>query len=122
VIGQDQLLDRLFRAIEDEDVDAVAELYSPEVEVWHNSSGRTLDRAHSVTLLRAFLGRVSDVRYEVLERRHWEGGAVQRHLLHMRVNGADHSIDACITFAFADGRIARVFEYSDGRALTPLGW
>lgn len=119
---QNELLDRLFRAIEDEEIDAVADLYAPDVEVWHNSSGRTLTHARSLTLLRAFLDRVSDVRYEVLERRHWEGGAVQRHVLHMRVNGVDHSIDACITFAFDDDHITRVFEYSDGRALAPLGW
>lgn len=119
---QDELLDRLFRAIEAEDFDAVAELYAPDVEVWHNSSARTLTRARSLAVLRAFLQRVSDVRYEVLERRHWEGGALQRHVLHMRVNGAHHSIDACITFAFAGDHITRVFEYADGRALAPLGW
>jgi hypothetical protein len=38
------------------------------------------------------------------------------------VNARDHAIDVCITFAFADGRIRRIFEYVDGRALAPLGW
>jgi ketosteroid isomerase-like protein len=122
VSEQDAILDRLFRAIEDEDIDAVVELYAADIEVWHNSSGRSLERTRSLALLRSFLDRVSEARYEVLERRHWAGGAVQRHVLHMQLSGAHHSIDACIVFAFDDGRITRVFEYADGRSLAPLGW
>jgi hypothetical protein len=73
-------------------------------------------------VLRSFLERTSAARYEVLERRHWENGAMQRHLLHVRVGEQDHEIDVCITFGFEDGRIRRIFEYVDGRALAPLGW
>ena len=119
--GQDEILDRLFRAIEDEDIDAVGELYASDVEVWHNASGRSLERTRSLAVLRSFLDRVSEARYELLERRHWDGGAVQRHVLHMQLNGVHHSIDACIVFAFDSGRITRVFEYVDGRSLAPLG-
>lgn len=120
--AQDELLDRLFGAITGRDLDAVAELYSHDVEVWHNAAGRARDREGSLAVLRAFLGRTDAVRYEILERRHWDGGAVQRHVLHIRVGGADHTIDACLTFAFDDSHITRVFEYVDGRALAPLGW
>ena len=119
---QDELLDRLFAGISEANVDAVAELYADDVEVWNNSSGRLLKREASLALLRDFLGRVTHVRYEILERRHWENGAMQRHVLHVRVNARDHAIDVCITFAFAGGRIRSVFEYVDGRALAPLGW
>jgi len=119
---QDALLDRLFAAVGERDLDAVAALYAHDVEVWHNSSGRTLARAQSLAVLRSFLGRTEVVRYEILERRHWEGGAMQRHVLHIRTAGADSAIDVCITFAFAGGYITRVFEYVDSRALAPLGW
>jgi ketosteroid isomerase-like protein len=119
---QDELLDRLFAAISEANLDAVAELYSDDVEVWHNTSGRTLQREASLAVLRAFLARTREVRYEVIERRHWPNGAMQRHVLHMRVNDVDHAIDVCITFAFAAERIRSVFEYVDGRALSPLGW
>jgi ketosteroid isomerase-like protein len=119
---QDELLDRLFAGISQADVDAVAELYAEDVEVWNNSSRRIFRRDASLALLRDFLSRVTDVRYEILERRHWEDGAMQRHVLHVRVDGQDHAIDVCITFAFAGGRIRSVFEYVDGRALAPLGW
>jgi hypothetical protein len=118
----DELLDRLFAAICERDLDAVAELYADDVEVWHNTSGRALELDGSIAVLRAFLARVSDVRYEILERRHWHNGAMQRHVLHVRVGELDHAIDACITFTFAADRISNVFEYVDGRALSPLGW
>jgi len=119
---QDELLDRLFAGISEANVDAVAELYADDVEVWNNSSRRLLKREASLALLRDFLSRVTHVRYEILERRHWENGAMQRHVLHVRVDARDHAIDVCITFAFAGGRIRSVFEYVDGRALAPLGW
>ena len=69
-----------------------------------------------------FVKRTEAVRYEILDRHHWEGGAVQRHVLHMRIAGADHALDACIVFAFDDRRITHVYEYVDGKALAPLGW
>ena len=118
----EELLDGLFAAITARDLDAVEELYDPEVQVWANASGRSLDRAGSLRLLHAFLERTTSARYEVLERRHWEGGAMQRHVLHMRVGEHDHELDVCIVFAFSGGRISRIWEYLDGRALGPLGW
>jgi ketosteroid isomerase-like protein len=119
----DELLDALFAAIVAGDIDAVGDLYAPGVEVWNNASRRTFDRAGSLRLLRAFRERAGAVRYEVQERRHWENGAMQRHVLHVQTDEvADHEIDVCMAFAFADGRITRVFEYLNGRALVPLGW
>lgn len=119
---QEELMDGLFAAISARDIDAVAELYAPDVEVWHNTSRRTLQREESLAVLRSFLRRTAAASYEVLERRHWENGAMQRHVLHVRVGEDDHEIDVCIRFGFADGRISRIFEYVDGRALAPLGW
>jgi ketosteroid isomerase-like protein len=121
-VTHDELLDRLFASIAAGELDAVAELYCDDAEVWNNSSGRTLRRDASMRLLGAFLERAGELRYEVLERRHWEDGAMQRHVLHVRPNGVDHAIDVCITFVFADGRIRHIREYVDGRALAPLGW
>jgi ketosteroid isomerase-like protein len=118
----EQLLDRLFAGISARDLDAVANLYADDVEVWNSYSRRTFARDASLALLRDFLDRTEDVRYEVLERRHWESGAMQRHVLYVRVDGREHAIDVCITFAFAGGRIRSVFEYVDSRALAPLGW
>jgi ketosteroid isomerase-like protein len=120
--AHDELLDRLFQSISEANVAAVADLYADDVKVWNNYSRRSFGRDASLALLEDFLSRTGGVRYEVLERRHWKGGAMQRHILHVRVNDREHPIDVCITFAFADGRIRNVCEYVDGRALAPLGW
>ena len=47
---------------------------------------------------------------------------MQRHVLHVTVAGSDHEIDVCIVFGFSEGRISRIWEYVDGRALEPFGW
>jgi ketosteroid isomerase-like protein len=120
--AQDALLDRLFAAISARDADAVGELYADDVEVWNSVYGRTHDRERGIEVMREFIRRTEAIRYEVVERRHWDAGAVQRHVLHVRVAGTEHAIDACIVFAFARDRVTRVFEYVDGRALAPLGW
>jgi ketosteroid isomerase-like protein len=122
VSAQDELLDRLFAGISEANLQAVAELYSDDVEVWNSYSRRKFQRDASLALLEDFLSRTDGVRYEILERRHWEDGAMQRHILHVRVDGREHPIDACMTFTFAGGRIHSVYEYVDGRALAPLGW
>jgi ketosteroid isomerase-like protein len=120
--AQDALLDRLFAAIAARDSEAVAPLYAPDIEVRHNTDGRARDRDGGLAVLRAFIKRTEAIRYEIIERRHWAGGAVQRHVLHIRVAGEDHAIAACIVFSFAGEQITGVFEYLDGRALAPLGW
>ncbi len=118
----DELLDKLFAAIAARDLDPIEELYHADMRFWTNASGLTLDRAGSLRVLRSFLKRVTSARYEVLERRHWEHGAMQRHVLHVGVGESEHAIDVCIVFAFSDGHISRIWEYVDGRALAPLGW
>jgi len=122
VSTQGELLERLFAGIAGRDLDAVAQLYADDIEVWNTAARRPMQRDESLAVLRSFLRRAEAVRYEVLERREWEGGAMQRHVLHVRVGEEDHRIDVCITFAFADGRIRRIYEYVDSRALAPLGW
>ena len=59
----DSVASELFAAIERGDLDAVRELYSPEVEIWHNVTGKTQTREENLVLLRYFTGRVSERRY-----------------------------------------------------------
>lgn len=104
----------LFAAIERGDLDAVRELYSPEVEVWHNVTGRTQTRDENLSLLRYFTGRVSERRYEVLARDFFPGGFVQRHILHGRVASGDPiAAPVCLVVYVSSGKIERLFEYLD---------
>ena len=108
-----ELLDRFFAAIEQGDLDGVAAAYADDVQVWHNVTGRALDKAGSVDLLRYWMAQVEDRTYEILERQTYEGGAVQRHVVHGRAGGEELNAEVCIVFHVADGQITRIYEYLD---------
>jgi len=113
-----QLASAFFAAIERRDLDAVRELYAPDVQVWHNVTGRTQTRAENLELLRFFTGRVSDLRYEVLARDFFEGGFVQRHVLHGKLaSGELVAAPVCLVVYVSRGRIERLFEYLDFAAV-----
>jgi len=107
-----------FAAIERGDLDAVRELYSPQVEVWHNVTGRSQTREENLALLRYFTGRVSELRYEMLAREFFEGGFVQRHILHGKLESGDLiAAPVCLVVYVSTDGIRRLFEYLDPAAV-----
>jgi ketosteroid isomerase-like protein len=113
----DQVLDALFDAITSGDIEAVSEVFAEDVAVWHNVTDRAVDRDASLAILRHFVKTVDDRRYETLERHHWPGGAMQRHIVHGRVGGQPFRAPVCISFELRDGRITRIHEYVDSAAV-----
>jgi len=109
----EDLLDRFFAAIERCDIDMVADCYADDVEIWHNVRGETQDKTENLRLLTAWCERVTDLKYEVLERRVYEGGAVQRHVVHGNANGTEVSAPIAIIFHMADGKITKIYEFLD---------
>jgi ketosteroid isomerase-like protein len=116
----EELLDRFFAAIERADMDAVATFYADDVAVWHNVTGRALDKAHSLDLLRYWTDHVRDIRYEILERAPFPGGAVQRHVVHGDAGGTPIAADVCIVFHVSDDHITAIFEYLDPAAVSAV--
>jgi ketosteroid isomerase-like protein len=116
----DELIDALFSAITAGDIDAVAELYDDGVAVWHNVTDRAVDRDASLAILRHFVRTVDQRRYEILERRHWPGGAMQRHIVHGRVGDEPFYAPVCIRFELGDESITRIDEYVDSAAISAL--
>ena len=110
----DAIASKFFAAIERGDLDAVRELYAPDVQVWHNVTGRTQTRDENLKLLKFFTGRVSEIRYEVLARDFFQGGFVQRHILHGKLaSGESIAAPVCLVVHVSGGRIERLFEYLD---------
>jgi len=109
----DDLLDAFFATIERGDIDAVAEFYDDGIAVWHNTTGTALDKAGSLRLLRFWCRSVRAIRYEILERHTFDGGAVQRHVVHGDAGGETIAAQVAIVFHVADGRITSIFEYLD---------
>jgi ketosteroid isomerase-like protein len=110
----DKVASDFFAAIERVDLDAVRELYSPDVKVWHNVTGRTQTREENLALLKYFTGRVSELRYEVLAREFFPGGFVQRHILRGKLASGDLiAAPVCLVVHVSLGKIERLFEYLD---------
>jgi ketosteroid isomerase-like protein len=116
----DRLLDDFFAAIQRGDIDAVAALYADDVEVWHNVTRASLDKQASLDLLRYWVRNVTDMRYHVLERHTFNGGAVQRHEVHGVAHGTTLQVPVCIVFHVDAGRITRIYEYLDQTAVAAV--
>ena len=58
------LADRLFAAIEAGDTSTVAELYAPDVKVWHNYDQIEQERDANLATLGWMSRKVSGIRYE----------------------------------------------------------
>lgn len=116
------IADRLFGAIERSDIDAVAELFSPDVAVWKSGDTRDNDHRRSVKIINWFITTTSNRRYEILDRRHFEGGFVQQHILHATTHtGPAIAMRVCIVIKVgSDGLITRIDEYFDPAEIRPL--
>jgi ketosteroid isomerase-like protein len=114
------LLDVFFAAIERGDISAVDPLYADDVEVWHNVTDTALDKAASLALLRYWSTSVTNMDYEVLERKTYEGGAVQRHIIHGDAKGTALHAPVCIVFHIDRGQITRIYEYLDPAAVSAV--
>ncbi|MFG1929100.1 nuclear transport factor 2 family protein [Mycobacterium sp. NPDC048908] len=113
--------DRLFAAIENGDIAAVEQLWSPDVIVW-KVGDRDRDRARALRVINWFVDTTTDRRYEMLERKFFDGGFVQQHILHASGrNGGVISMRVCIVIKVgADGLISRIDEYFDPAEIAPL--
>jgi ketosteroid isomerase-like protein len=117
----EQVASAFFAAIERADIDAIEALYSPEVEVWINVTGKSQGRAESVKLLRAFTSRVKGLAYEIELREPIAGGFLQRHILRGELaSGQKLAVPVCLVVHVEDGRISRLYEYLDSAAIAPV--
>ena len=114
----DRLATRLFSAIEDGDLEAVEDLYAPDVTVWHNVTGKIQNRQENLRSLRAVTRRVYELSYDVVDRKFFPGGFVQRHVARGILGwGAAVAIPICFVAEVADGRFTAIYQYLDAAAV-----
>jgi ketosteroid isomerase-like protein len=114
--------DRLFSAIERGDVAAVDRLWSNDIAVWRVGARRDNEKARAMRVIEWFITATTQRRYEILDRRLFDGGFVQQHILHA-VGHAGQSISmrVCIVIRVGvDGLIDRIDEYFDPAEIAPL--
>jgi ketosteroid isomerase-like protein len=114
--------DRLFSAIEAGDVDAVAAMWSDDVIVWHAGDKRASDKERAMRVIEWFVSVTTERHYDVLDRRFFDGGFVQQHVLRgLARDGTPYSLRVGIIIAVGrDGSITRIDEYFDPADLAPL--
>ena len=113
--------DRLFQAIENNDIATVEQLWDDDVVVW-KVADRDRDRERALRVITWFINATTDRRYEILERRFFGGGFVQQHILHANGrNGGSISMRVCMVIKVgANGLIKRIDEYFDPAEIAPL--
>jgi len=115
------LADRMFRAIEQGDLDALRDCYDPGIVVWANMDQRETDLDQSMRLLGWLCAKLGDRRYDVSRRDLIPGGFLQEHVLRGTApDGTAIAMPACIIAAVADGRITRIHEYLDPAGVAAL--
>jgi ketosteroid isomerase-like protein len=114
--------DRLFAAIENGDVAAVADMWSDDVAVWKSAEPEDQPKERAMRVIGWFIRSTTERRYQILDRQFFDGGFVQQHILHAAGrNGGLISMRVCIVIKLgAEGLINRIDEYFDPREMEPL--
>jgi ketosteroid isomerase-like protein len=108
------LAERLFKAIEAGDIDAVRDIYAPNAEIWHNTDDVAQSPADNLRTLSWITRNLQDVAYTQIRRSATDTGFVQQHVL-VATNRAGQRVEvpACIVTTIVDGHITRLDEYMD---------
>ena len=116
------LADRLFAAIEKSDMAAVDRLWSDDIAVWRAGARRDDDKRRALRVIDWFITTTTERRYEILDRRLFEGGFVQQHILHATGHaGQSISMRVCIVIRMGtNGLVNRIDEYFDPAEIAPL--
>lgn len=108
------LAQRFFDSIEAGNIEAVADCYAEDVEIWHNTDLKVESKTQNLKVLRGFVGHIADIKYERRRLSVFSGGFVQQHVLTgRRPDGVSVELPAAIICAVRDGRIVRLDEYFD---------
>ena len=108
-----QTAEKLFRAIENGDIDAIRNIYTPETKIWHNNDGIAQSVEENLAVLKWVITNIRDVKYTEVRRHPTPTGFVQQHVLRGRFKDKDIALPACIVATVEDGHITRLDEYLD---------
>ncbi len=113
--------DRLFRAIESGDIDAVGTLYASDVEVWHNTDQVAQGGDANLATLGWVMHNLPGLRYTQIRRQATAEGFVQQHVLVATSRaGRQVAVPACIVATVRQGLISRIDEYLDSAGVALL--
>lgn len=115
------IAERIFKAIELGDVDAVRDMYTPETVIWHNFDQVEQSVEENLQVLRSMVARFKERSYDEIRRSETAEGFVQQHVLRLtRSDDTKVELPGCIVATCADGRITRIDEYLDSAQVARL--
>jgi ketosteroid isomerase-like protein len=114
--------DRLFAAIENGDAATVEALWDDDVLVWKSAEPEDQAKKRALRVIFWFRDITTTRHYEILDRRYFDGGFVQQHVLHATGrNGGSISMRVCLVIKLgANGLINKIDEYFNPAELEPL--
>jgi ketosteroid isomerase-like protein len=113
--------DRLFRAVEAGDVEALRSIYASDAVIWHNTDGKTESREQNLETLLGLVALSHNRTYTEIRREPTPRGFVQQHVLRAQLkNGRELVLPACIICEVRNERITRLDEYFDTAPLAAL--
>ena len=114
--------DRLFAAIENGDAASVEALWDDDVLVWKSAEPEDQAKKRALRVIFWFIDITTTRHYEILDRRYFDGGFVQQHVLHATGrNGGSISMRVCLVIKLgANGLINKIDEYFNPAELEPL--
>ena len=114
--------DRLFAAIENGDAATVEGLWDDDVLVWKSAEPEDQAKKRALRVISWFIDTTTARRYEILDRRYFDGGFVQQHVLHATGrNGGSISVRVCLVITLGEaGLITKIDEYFNPAELAPL--
>jgi ketosteroid isomerase-like protein len=116
------LADRLTRAYEQNDTDAITACYAPDARIWHNIDGAEQTVDEQLAAMHWLNEQLSNLKYEIVSRHSFDGGYVQQYVVHgtLANGGEAFRMPLCMTVTVRGGRITRLDEYLDSAHLKPL--
>ncbi len=117
-----EVADRLFKAIERGDVDAIRNIYSADAKIWHNTDGVEQSVDENLAVLEWVVKNIGEISYTDIRRSPTLTGFVQQHVLRgrMKSSGREIALPACIVCTVRGGRITRLDEYLDSAQTAAL--
>jgi len=117
-----EVADRLFKAIERGEVNAIRDIYAPHTKIWHNFDNLTQSVDENLAVLKGVVANVEEISYTEIRRQPTPSGFIQQHVLRGKVkaSGKEIAIPACIVCKVENGRITRLDEYLDSAQTAAL--
>jgi ketosteroid isomerase-like protein len=111
----------LFDALERADVDAVDQLYAPEMTMWFNVSGSEISRADNLAAIRSGAERHRRRTYDDRQVHTFSDGFLAQYTCRVVAHdGTTVPLSACLVGTVHEGRIVHLAEYLDsGRFRRP---